>query len=243
MSKSRALIEAMIAEVKAAKAKESNTKDKAIVPEEAKQEVKEAVHIENGKAEEVTPEIIRESLAKVDDKPINGLTMSLKQGKQWLLDQVTTAISVAKYKNNNDVLGKNGEKNPKSTDYVTFDVPNDGSFKVLNSIESLQKFKKKVEANRGFDKQSPKKLFPAVPQNSIDTTIAEFLGDGEVENAYEFAKLQDRPIRFGAGQLNGKPIALAYALAESVDLGSGFKGFVGLSLDKKTDKKEWMFIE
>ena len=122
-------------------------------------------------------------------------------------------------------------------------MPNDGVFKVLNNVESLQKFKKKVEANRGFDKQSPKKVFPSVAQNSADTTIAEFLSDGEVENAYEFAKLQDKPIRFGVGQSNGKPIALAYALAEPVDLGDGFKGFVGLSLDKKNDKKEWMFIE
>ena len=31
----------------------------------------EAVHVEDGKIEEVTGEIIRESIAKVDDKPIN----------------------------------------------------------------------------------------------------------------------------------------------------------------------------
>ncbi len=224
----------------------------------------EAVHIENGKAEEVTPEIIRESLAKVDDKPVNGKTMSLKEAKQWLLDQVSTAIAVApanKLDNKaDDLIGLiegldtsservknkdqiNAAKKELESYYITFDVPNDGVFKVLNNVESLQKFKKKVEVNRGFDKQSPKKVFPSVAQNSADTTIAEFLSDGEVENAYEFAKLQDKPIRFGVGQSNGKPIALAYALAEPVDLGDGFKGFVGLSLDKKNDKKEWMFIE
>ncbi len=200
----------------------------------------EAVHIENSKAEEVTPEIIRESLAKVDDKPINGLTMSLKQGNKWLLDAVDSKIAAAKYKTNTEILGKNGEKTPKNTDYVTFDVPNDGSFKVLNSVESLEKFKKKVTTNRGFDKSSPVKLFPAVPQNSVDTTIAEFLGDGEVENAYEFAKLQAKPIGFGEG-FEGK--ITAYALTEPVDLGGGFKGFVGLSLNQKKNVKEWLFIE
>jgi hypothetical protein len=51
LSKSRALIEAMIAEAKAAKAKEINTKDKAIFTEEAKQDVKEAVHSVEKKTE------------------------------------------------------------------------------------------------------------------------------------------------------------------------------------------------
>ncbi len=197
----------------------------------------EAVHIENGKAEEVTPEIIRESLAKVDDKPVNGKTMSLKEAKQWLLDQVTTAIAAAPYKESKDILMA---KKPKDNHHITFDVPNDGSFKVLNSIESLQKFKKKVEANRGFDKQSPKNLFPSVSQNSADTTIAEFLSDGETENAYEFAKLQDKPIRFAKSKDDA---VTAYGLTEPVDLGDGVTGFVGLSLDRKTVVKEWIFIE
>ncbi len=156
-----------------------NEKDAVVVDSIAP--VVEAQHIEKGLVEEVTNEIIRESLAKVDDKPVNGKTMSLKEAKQWLLDQVSTAIAISPsnkldYKadslieaiklldtprdraENKDQI--NAAKKELESYYITFDVPNDGVFKVLNNVESLQKFKKKVEANRGFDKQSPKKVFP-----------------------------------------------------------------------------------
>ncbi|WP_297920698.1 strawberry notch C-terminal domain-containing protein, partial [uncultured Agitococcus sp.] len=66
---------------------------------------------------------------------------------------------------------------------------------------------------------------------------------GEVENAYEFAKLQDKPIRFGVDVDTGK--IQAYALTESVDLAHGLKGFVGLSLDEHNTQnpKQWFVIE
>ena len=54
----------------------------------------EAVHVEDGKIEEVTAKLSVNPL-KVDDKPINGRTMSLKEAKQWLLDSIDKAIVVA----------------------------------------------------------------------------------------------------------------------------------------------------
>jgi len=130
--------------------------------------------------------------------------MSLKQGKQWLLDEANTAlaavkneakaaeakrvIAVAKAREELAVAEKalsdnkvnDDNKKLRETvqmkqaaliqarkmyeperDYVTFNVPNDGSFKVLKTVSALESFIKKVNVNRGFDKQSPKKLFPA----------------------------------------------------------------------------------
>lgn len=89
------------------------------------------------------------------------------------------------------------KKNPKNTDYITFDVPNDGKFKVLNTIESLQKFKGNIEKTKGFtENQKPVKPFSAPSENSPETTIMGFLNDGELENAYFFAENQKKPIRF-----------------------------------------------
>ena len=187
----------------------------------------ESAHIESGKIEEVTGEVIRESLAKVDDKPIGGKTIDLKEAKQWLLDSIDKAIATAKYKTNIDVFGRNGEKNPKSTDYITFDVPNDGKFKVLNTIESLQRFKANIEKTKGFtENQKPVKPFSAPSENSPETTISNFLADGELENAYFFAENQDKPIKFTLSE-KGEPIA--YFLTEPVDLGNNITGFVGIS--------------
>ncbi|HQZ60654.1 MAG TPA: hypothetical protein PLQ39_13340, partial [Acinetobacter sp.] len=227
----------------------------------------EATHIENGKIEEVTPEIIRESLAKVDDKPVNGKTMSLKEAKQWLLDQVTTAIAISPsnkldYKadslieaikwldtprdraENKDQI--NAAKKELESYYITFDVPNDGVFKVLNNVESLQKFKKKVEANRGFDKQSPKK--PSSPSEidaqSAETTIKEFFTDQELDNAYEYSKLKGKPMRFG---MSNKGVVLPYALTETFTV-SGTEFVVGLSAQKEqtganTYGYQWRVLE
>jgi hypothetical protein len=225
-----------------------------------KNDIAEAAHIENGKAEEVTPEIIRESLAKVDDKPIKGLTMSVKQGKQWLLDQVTTAIAIAPKTLNKaakeaieivNTFSKVEENKTSKIElekarklleplYITFDVPNDGKFKVLNTVESLEKFKKKVQTNRGFDKQSPVKPFPAPSQNSPETTISNFLADGELENAYFFAENQKKPIRF---TLSNKKEPIAYFLTEPVDLGNNITGFVGISTVPMSKSKRWLVIE
>ena len=50
------------------------------------------------------------------------------------------------------------KKNQKAKDlYITFDVPNDGKFKVLNTIE-LQRFKANIEKRKGFtENQKPVK--------------------------------------------------------------------------------------
>ena len=224
----------------------------------------ESSHIDNGKIEEVTGEVIRESLAKVDDKPINGRTMSLKEAKQWLLDSIDKAIAVAPKTLNkagkdaiekvNDLEGKIREKSITRSEedkkgiqdarnllkdlYITFDVPNDGKFKVLNTIESLQKFKDKVQKTKGFtENQKPVKPFSAPSENSPETTISNFLADGELENAYFFAENQDKPIKFG---LNGKNEPLAYFLTEPIDLGNGIKGFVGISTYPMLKSKRWL---
>ena len=89
-------------------------------------------------------------LAKVDDKPINGRTMSLKEAKQWLLDSIDKTIAVAKTKQWKDNLislikgvlfGKRKRriregKTKSITSPLTF--PNDGKFKSINTIESLK---------------------------------------------------------------------------------------------------------
>ena len=121
--------------------------------------------------------------------------MSLKEAKQWLLDSIDKAIAVAPKTLNK--AGKDAieivntfsrverKQNPKEELekarkileplYITFDVPNDGKFKVLNTIESLQRFKANIEKTKGFtENQKPVKPFSALAKIRLKPLFPTF---------------------------------------------------------------------
>ncbi|OZA55716.1 MAG: hypothetical protein B7X79_13910 [Acidovorax sp. 17-64-282] len=131
------------------------------------------------KAEAATPGVVTDSLKKAarneDTKP--------SEMRKWLVGKIDEAIAVAP---------------EAAVDFLSFDVPGDGTFKVQNSQARLQEFRKKVMASPGFkdggQKQNTK------PPEQVDSAIngsgstvealRNFLADGDVQGAIEFAKLK-----------------------------------------------------
>ena len=117
-------------------------------PVEAAQQ-EEATHADPGEAPEaVTPGIVRESLQKAADKT----PLDLKSARAKLLAQVDGAIAKATVEAAPpESIGPiDREKKLKAIGYVTFDVPGDGSFKVLNTKNTLAAFRRSVDKSPGF---------------------------------------------------------------------------------------------
>lgn len=82
--------------------------------------------------------------------------------------------------------------------YVTFDVPGDGKFKVLNTPEKLREFKKKVLASSGFKDGGQTQDTRVRDEDysgrngsaSVAEAIKNFLLDGDVRGALEFATVK-----------------------------------------------------
>lgn len=81
--------------------------------------------------------------------------------------------------------------------YVTFDVPGDGKFKVVNHVEKLAEFRKKVQASPGFKAPAPRADNTPKAPASAGTVAA-------IQNMVEEGDFQ---------------AALDYATAKGVDLG------------------------
>lgn len=139
-----------------------------------------ATHADPGQAPEAaTPAVVADSLKKAarneDTKP--------SEMRKWLVGKIDDAIAVAP---------------EEAVDFLSFDVPGDGTFKVQNSQARLQEFRKKVMASPGFkdggQKQNTKPLEQVdSARNGSGSTveaIRNFLADGDVEGAMEFAKLK-----------------------------------------------------
>lgn len=138
----------------------------------------------------------------------------------------------------NSLRDSNIAKTAKQIGFVTFDVPGDGKFKVMNTVDGLNAFRSKVEKSSGFKAPASK---PPVMERETDTgsyTPRDALAAGEYLNAYELARLQGKPLRFGVG--NDRPNA--YTDASDVDgIAPGLKTFVGRRADG--GKSPWMVVE
>ena len=138
----------------------------------------------------------------------------------------------------NALRDSNVAKIVKQIGFVTFDVPGDGKFKVLNTVDGLNAFRSKVEKSSGFKAPANK---PPVMERETDTgsyTPRDALADGEFLNAYELARLQGKPLRFSVG--SGRPNAYTDA-SDVKGLIPGFKTFVGRKAD--SSKMPWAVIE
>lgn len=187
-----------------------------------------AQHVENGKTEPATAEVIADSIQKSADRT----PMNYKEAKAALLADIDAAITKRK-------ASKAKAGSPAK---LTFDVEGDGKFTVLNEVENLQEFRKKVAANKGFDANYGKKGFTGIPFNvstSPAGTINQMLEEGEKVAAYELAKVIGKPFRFTPKVDGG---ANAFLDARDVEgMPHGVKGFVGNLRGEK--ENNWMFIE
>lgn len=222
----------------------------------------EAIHKDPGQpAEAVTPAVVAESI----QKSARNTEFNPVEAKKWLLGEIDKAVAnvpaenaelgveLARYKSaayEKETTRQFGVKEfkarrnsnidrlSKQIGFVTFDVPGDGKFKVMNTVDGLNAFRSKVEKSSGFKAPSNN---PPVMERETDTgsyTPRDALVDGEFLNAYELARLQGNPLRFGVGNNDTK----AYTDASDVEgLIPGFKTFVGRRADGS--KMPWAVIE
>lgn len=165
-----------------------------------------ATHADPGRAPEAaTPSVVADSLK----------TAARNEGarpsdmRKWLVGKIDDAIAVA----------------PKAAvDFLTFDVPGDGTFKVQNSQARLQEFRKKVLASPGFKDSGQRPNMQ--PPDQVDTVrngsgstveaVRNFLADGDVQGAIEFAKLKGVEFTPVAPRLKLSPKGKAKHLPASV---------------------------
>lgn len=140
-----------------------------------------ATHADPGeKAEAATSAVVTDSLKTAarneDTKP--------SEMRKWLVAEIDRAMLDAPEKD--------------ATEFVSFDVPGDGVFKVQKSRERLLEFRKKVMASPGFKDGGQRPNMQ--PPDQVDTVrngsgstveaVRNFLADGDVQGAVEFAKLK-----------------------------------------------------
>lgn len=173
-------------------------------------------------AEAVTPAVV----AKAVQKSARNTEFNPAEAKKWLLGEIDRAIlnvpaenaelaaELAKY--NGTAYEKEGvrqlgtkefkalrdsniAKTAKQIGFVTFDVPGDGKFKVMNTVDGLNYFRKKVEASPGF--KTPSRSRSAGPSLAagpgLDQSIADAKKFGgsvlsEIGNAIEISRLRGK---------------------------------------------------
>jgi hypothetical protein len=126
----------------------------------------------------------------------------------------------------------------ENNDYVTFDVPGDGKFRVLNTKPALEDFKKKVLASSGFKDTKERKGIASKSLGAPKRVIADFVEDQEWENAYQAAKLAGIDLGFGL-RLDSDDVNV-YIDIEYVDMPMPGSYFVGRRFNG--EKWNWLVI-
>jgi hypothetical protein len=133
--------------------------------------------------------------------------------------------------------------------FVVFDVPGDGKFKITNTKERLDLFRKKIASNaagfRPLPKRQPyKSPLQKKPQagTASDETIRDMLQSGDLTAALELSKVVGRPLVFGTpSDPNDPPLVKTHS--EPIVI-KGFKLSVGRSVPlKKSSKALWSVTE
>lgn len=98
----------------------------------------------------------------------------------------------------NELRDSNVAKIAKQIGFVTFDVPGDGKFKVMNTVDGLNAFRSKVEKSPGFARPTAPRAGRSMPGGpSLDESIADAKKNGgsvlpELGNAIEIARLRGK---------------------------------------------------
>lgn len=155
-----------------------------------------------GDKSELEAELAREKAKKFDGKAME------KRG-------IGSKTIIAARDAFNALRDSNIAKTVEQIGFVTFDVPGDGKFKVANSAAKLQEFRRKVETSPGFKEPAKKPPIMRSETNTGSYGPRDAILEGDYLNAYELAKLQDKPLVFSAGP-TGKPPAV-YTDASTAD--------------------------
>lgn len=205
-----------------------------------------AQHIENGQSEPATAAVITQAVKK----SASNTPMNLKQARIDLLANVDAAILVLKegiatydhlsgkeWKDARDAFDKTREKK------ITFEVPGDGKFTVLNEVENLETFRAKIAVNKGFEPGYGKKGFAGrtfAVGTSPETAVKQMLEEGEMVAAHELANTTGKPFRFTRNTKGGPP-NLFTDTRDVAAMPFGIAGFVGRLHGLKG--KSWAFVE
>lgn len=214
----------------------------------------QAAHIEAGQAEPASVPVIARSLAKsaahtpldlrqarndllgrIDHAMTSALDDQTFAPLKAAYDQARTAMQEAEKKKPN--VGKEYLDNLVVADQrlrharaaiptLTFDIPGDGKFTVVNSRANLARFRQRVANSPGFSERaasSAQTTHPNDRDNKLQA-LRHMLAEGDLANAYHFAELIKHPLRFGKGE---KGIGVPYAETSEVSLTHGLQGFVG----------------
>lgn len=170
--------------------------------------VTEPTHSDPGQpAEAATAPVV----AKALQKSARNTAFNAKEAKAWLLGEIDRAIADAPAMADKGARFGKGEDSKrveranggaftdfdKAIGFVTFDVPGDGTFKVLNTKETLQRFRDKADRAPGFSAK-PERTMSYGTGNaqgpSLDETLKK-LGNTpdamqEIGNAIEIARLK-----------------------------------------------------
>lgn len=204
----------------------------------------QATHVEGAQIETATPAVVAKSL----QKSARNTAFNLKEAQHWLLKEIDAALMqapTAKEKGvwdavNSKVTLEKVENVTEDIGFKVFDVPGDGTFKVLNVKEKLLAFRKNVEKSPGFKNSTGRRPQNATPGATYATTIAEMLEDGELTAAFELIKTSETPYIFGAPNSGAAPVLYLSAKEESFD---GIEFYVAKDPQTKSGSKPWRAIE
>lgn len=196
-------------------------------------------------SEPVTPTVVAKSI----QKSARNTEFNPAEAKKWLIGEIDKAVANVPAENAElaaelarekaktfDVQGgssaeqkefyamrdSNVAKIVQQIGFVTFDVPGDGKFKVVNAVEKLQEFRKKVEASPGFKEPAKK---PPVPSRDVvqgSYTPRDAILEGDYLNAYELAKAQGKPLVFSVSANDEPSVYTDSATADGVIDGLAF---------------------
>jgi len=145
-----------------------------------------ATHKEAGQAAEpATPAVVAQSMqTAAHNEGVKPSNM-----RAWALGEVDKALLQAPSAEEHQAMAGNDPRR-----HVTFDVPGDGKFKVLNTPEHLQAFRKKVAQSPGFSSKGQKQAAPERNpgvQNGSGTKAAALnamIEEGDFEAARDYAQ-------------------------------------------------------
>ena len=136
--------------------------------------------MEAGEAESITKLVIQEAVQKGATKQ----DIDYAAMKRDIERQVDEAIAKSPYKTNQEWDATyTSRKN-----FVTFNIPGDGTFKVKNNKERLEDFKKRLtSAVKPKSARGPQ--FALAPAD-VNTTLRDLVDANDIQSAIEFAALK-----------------------------------------------------
>jgi hypothetical protein len=145
----------------------------------AKKAVKEE-HVEDGESEPITKPVIQEAVSK----GARGEKIDYSAMRKEVERQVDEAIAKSPYKDDDEWNATAKSRR----DFVTFSIPNDGTFKIKNNKERLAEFKKRLTA-AVKPKEGRGPQF-AISPASVETTLRDLVDSNDIQSAIEFAALK-----------------------------------------------------